>query len=99
MIRPSLADPHTAVAYLRVSTEEQHLGPDAQRAAISVWAQREGVAIVAWHTDAGMSGSADVADRPGLALALGALRAHGAGRLVVAKRDQRGARRGLPRGT
>ena len=88
MIRPSLADPHTAVAYLRVSTEEQHLGPDAQRAAISVWAQREDVAIVAWHTDAGLSGSAEVADRPGLALALGALRAHGAGRLVVARRDR-----------
>jgi DNA invertase Pin-like site-specific DNA recombinase len=86
--RTNVTDPRTAVAYLRVSTEEQHLGPEAQRASITAWAAREGVTVVAWHTDAGVSGAADVADRPALAAALGALRALGAGRLVVAKRDR-----------
>ena len=40
-------DTRTAVAYLRVSTDEQHLGPEAQRAAITAWASREGVSVVA----------------------------------------------------
>lgn len=77
-----------AVAYLRVSTEEQHLGPEAQRAAITAWAAREGVTVASWHIDAGVSGAADVAARPALAAALGALRADGAGVLVVARRDR-----------
>jgi len=41
-----------AVAYLRVSTEDQKLGPEAQRAAIEPWAAREGVQVAAWHVDA-----------------------------------------------
>ena len=44
--------------------------------------------MVSWHVDAGVSGAADLADRPALAAALGALRALGAGLLVVAKRDR-----------
>ncbi len=81
-------DPRTAVAYLRASTDDQHLSPDAQRAAIESWAAREGVSVVSWHVDAGVSGAADLADRPALAAALGALRALGAGLLVVAQRDR-----------
>lgn len=82
------ADTRTAVAYLRVSTDEQHLGPEAQRAAIEAWAAREGVTIAAWHTDAGVSGAAEIARRPALLSALADLREHGAGALVVAKRDR-----------
>ncbi len=81
-------NPLVAVAYLRVSTTEQHLGPEAQRAAIETWAKREGVAVVAWHTDAGVSGGSDLADRPALVAALGELRASRAGVLVIAKRDR-----------
>lgn len=81
-------NPRVAVAYLRVSTDEQKLGPEAQRAAIQAWADREGVAVVAWHTDAGVSGGSDIADRPALIAALGELRAARAGVLVVAKRDR-----------
>lgn len=81
-------NPRTAVAYLRVSTDEQKLGPEAQRAQIEAWAQREGVSVVAWHTDAGVSGGSDIADRPALVAALGELRAARAGVLVVAKRDR-----------
>jgi site-specific DNA recombinase len=80
--------PRLAVAYLRASTDDQHLGPEAQRTALTAWAAREGVTIVAWHTDAGVSGGAPIADRPALLAALAALRAHGAGVLAVAKRDR-----------
>jgi site-specific DNA recombinase len=77
-----------AVAYLRVSTAEQHLGPEAQRASIETWAAREGVTIVAWHVDHGVSGGSEIDDRPGLVAALGQVRAEGAGAFVVAKRDR-----------
>lgn len=85
--RPA-TDPRIAVAYLRVSTDEQHLGPEAQRAALLAWAAREGVTIAAWHTDAGVSGAAPLTERPAMLAALGDLRAHNAGVLLVAKRDR-----------
>lgn len=81
-------DRKLAVAYLRASTEEQHLGPEAQRASIDAWARREGVTVVAWHHDAGVSGAAELADRPALLDALGDVAAHHAGVLVVARRDR-----------
>jgi DNA invertase Pin-like site-specific DNA recombinase len=77
-----------AVAYLRVSTDEQKLGPEAQRATIEAWTAREGVFMVAWHTDAGVRGGLDLGDRPGLVAALTDIRAARAGLLVVAKRDR-----------
>lgn len=89
-MRPKHAkgDPARAVAYLRVSTEDQRLGPEAQRAAIEAWAKRDGVVVTSWHTDQGVSGAAPLEDRPALGAAVAALRAEGAGVLVVAKRDR-----------
>ena len=81
-------NPRLAVAYLRVSTDEQRLGPEAQRAAIETWAAREGVTVVAWHVDAGVSGGSDLADRPALAAAFADLRTNRAGVLAIAKRDR-----------
>ena len=81
-------DSLTAVAYLRVLTDRQELGPEAQRASITAWAAREGVTIVAWHVDAGVSGAAAIADRPELVASLASLTVHRAGVLVVAKRDR-----------
>jgi DNA invertase Pin-like site-specific DNA recombinase len=80
--------PRLAVAYVRVSTEEQRLGPEAQRSSIEAWAAREGVQVAAWHVDQGVSGGSDLGDRPALLTAIAALREHGAGLLVVAKRDR-----------
>jgi len=77
----------TAVAYLRVSTDDQKLGLDAQRALVTAWVGREGVTVAAWFTDE-LSGGLDLADRPALLAALAALRAERAGVLVVAKRDR-----------
>lgn len=88
MKRTRPGNPLEAVAYLRVSTEDQKLGPEAQRATIAAWALKAGVAIVAWHTDQGVSGGSEIDDRPALVAVLGELRASKAGLLVIAKRDR-----------
>jgi site-specific DNA recombinase len=80
-------NPTVAVAYLRVSTEDQALGPEAQRAAIERWAQAQGVTVASWHVDQGVSGATPVEDRPALLDALAAVQ-QGAGILVAAKRDR-----------
>jgi DNA invertase Pin-like site-specific DNA recombinase len=85
--RKKVGDPKVAVAYIRVSTEEQNNGPEAQRAAISQWAEREKVRVAAWHEDR-LSGSTPADERPGLVAALSALGESGAGLLVAAKRDR-----------
>lgn len=85
-VRPG--SPLVAVGYVRVSTEDQNLGPQAQRAALDAWALRSGVELVAVYEDHGVSGATPVADRAGLLAALDALRVHGAGLLVAAKRDR-----------
>ena len=81
-------DPKVAVGYLRASTDEQHLSPEAQKAGIEVWADRESVSVVAWHVDQGVSGSYELDDRPGLLAALGELRVVRAGILVIATRSR-----------
>ncbi len=80
--------PLVGVAYIRVSKDEQKLGPEAQRSAIEAWAAREGVHVVAWHVDQGVCSVTPVDQRPALVAALASVRAHGAGVLVVAKRDR-----------
>jgi DNA invertase Pin-like site-specific DNA recombinase len=85
--RRSAGNASLAVGYLRVSTDEQNLGPEAQRAAIERWAASRGVRVVAWHEDR-LSGATPVEDRPALLAALAGLREHRAGLLVAAKRDR-----------
>jgi DNA invertase Pin-like site-specific DNA recombinase len=82
-----VGDAKVAVAYLRVSTQEQDLGPEAQRAAISTCAECQGVRVVSYFEDR-LSGATKVEDRPAMLEAFGALRATGAGLLVAAKRDR-----------
>jgi DNA invertase Pin-like site-specific DNA recombinase len=80
-----------ALGYLRVSTEGQvdsGLGLDAQRASITAAAGRLGLALADIFTDAGLSGSLDIADRPGLFAALNALKRGDV--MIVAKRDRLG---------
>lgn len=81
----------TAVAYLRVSTQDQAdsgLGLEAQRAAIAAWAQRAGVTVAAWMQDEGVSGSTPFAERPAGSMAM--LMAKRGMLLIVAKRDRLG---------
>lgn len=82
------SDRPAAVAYVRVSTDEQALGPEAQRAAVTAWAAANGHDLVAVFEDLGISGGADLDDRPGLLAALDAVRHHGGAVLLVAKRDR-----------
>lgn len=77
-----------AIGYIRVSTEDQALGPKAQRAQVEAWAARCGATVVAWYVDQGVSGATPVAQRPALLRAIAALREHGATVLVAAKRDR-----------
>ena len=91
MPRPRLCPPglpSRAVAYLRASTDDQKLGPEAQRAEIERWAQQQGVEVVAWQLDQGVSGGDDLEARPGLVAAVGLLRELRAGLLVVSRRDR-----------
>jgi len=75
----------SAVAYIRVSTDQQHLGPEAQRAAIRAWATRVGEGVSAWHEER-VSGATPIERRPELLAAIGELRK--GDMLVVARRDR-----------
>lgn len=80
-----------AAGYLRVSTADQAdsgLGLDAQRASITAYAERTGLTIAGWFTDAGVSGSTAPDRRPGMGAALDTLTEHGAGVLLAAKLDR-----------
>lgn len=79
---------NVAIAYLRVSTEDQHLGPEAQREAIERWAKEKDMTILSWHIDKGISGSIPPEERPAFLTALEDLVAQRAGVLVAAKRDR-----------
>jgi DNA invertase Pin-like site-specific DNA recombinase len=86
--RSPAADARKVIGYVRVSTEEQALGPAAQREALARWCAANGAALVACFEDSGVSGGAALDKRPALLAALAALEAHGAGVLLVAKRDR-----------
>jgi site-specific DNA recombinase len=80
-----------AIAYVRVSTDQQvdsGLGLDAQRRSIEQAAARLGLAIAGSYTDAGLSGSKSIEDRPGLLDAVTALKRGDV--LLIAKRDRLG---------
>lgn len=81
-------NPARAVLYVRVSTDAQDLGPDAQREAAERWAKGRGVEIVATHVDKGVSGAAPLDKRPALLSALEDLPAQNAGILLVSRRDR-----------
>ena len=78
-----------AIAYIRVSTEEQAstgVSLDAQREKIAAYASLYDLDIIETISDAGISGK--TMDRPGLQRALDMLRTGKAGALVVVKLDR-----------
>jgi len=81
-------NPSRVVGYVRVSTDEQNLGPEAQRDALTRWCEANGAELVAVHVDHGVSGGAPLDRRPALVDALADLSALSAGVLLVAKRDR-----------
>ena len=82
---------HSAVAYCRVSTQEQGksgLGLDAQRATIQAFASREKIRIVEWYTEIESGKVSDTVNgRPQLGAALKAAKAIG-GPVIVSKLDR-----------
>ena len=78
--------PVRVVGYVRVSTDEQHQGPRAQRDEIERWCAARGAELVAVHEDCGVSGAAALDARPGLLAAIDDLAAGAV--LLVAKRDR-----------
>lgn len=75
-----------AIGYVRVSTEEQALGPEAQRQAIEKWCGTNGASLIAVHEDIGISGGADLDKRAGLMAAIEALEKGSV--LIAAKHDR-----------
>ena len=75
----------SAVGCIRVSTEEQTLGPEAQRVALQRWADTRRLSLVAVHEDRGVSGAAPLDRRPGLLAALASLETRAAAYLVAAQ--------------
>jgi DNA invertase Pin-like site-specific DNA recombinase len=86
-----------AIGYIRVSTQEQQLGPKGQARELERWAKREGLQLVALFVDQGVSGARPVSERPALLAALAALTDTGSGVLVATKRDRLARDRDIPR--
>jgi DNA invertase Pin-like site-specific DNA recombinase len=85
---PGIRDGNRAVAYLRVSTDEQSASIEAQRQAIQSIAKLRGLVIVGEYVDENISGSLELESRPALSAALKALADNMADRLVVSKLDR-----------
>lgn len=76
-----------AIGLIRVSTPDQQLGLEAQRAAIQRFAAEHGIDVPSIHTEV-VSGGAPMAERHGLIAAMLEVEATGALHLIVAKRDR-----------
>jgi DNA invertase Pin-like site-specific DNA recombinase len=61
---------------------------EAQRRAIAAWAKRQGATVLQWCEDPGISGGADLENRPGMLAALAGVRELKADVLVAAKADR-----------
>lgn len=86
--RQRTTDATLAVGYVRASTDDQALGPDAQRAALQAYCDRAGLTLAVVHEDLGISGATPLDRRPGMVAALASLTTLRAGVLLVAKRDR-----------
>tara|TARA_B100002019_G_scaffold230409_1_gene203824 strand:- start:69 stop:839 length:771 start_codon:yes stop_codon:yes gene_type:complete len=89
MVQADKQTRRSAVAYLRVSTDEQAnsgLGLKAQKDRIKQYAKSQGLHIKKYYTDAGVSGARGAASRPALNDMLTSLTAGTT--VLVAKRDR-----------
>jgi DNA invertase Pin-like site-specific DNA recombinase len=79
-----------AVSYLRVSGKGQADGdgPDRQRDAIARFARSSGLSVVEEFSDLGVSGTRELADRPGLAALLDRLESNGVRTVIVERADR-----------
>lgn len=79
-----------AVSYVRVSGKGQADGdgPERQRQAIDRYAQSSRLAIVEEYSDLGVSGTRELADRPGLARLIDRLESNGVRTVIVERADR-----------
>jgi len=76
------------IGYLRVSTDEQSLGAEDQRIKLKKWCNARKGSLLEVFEDIGISGGNAIDKRPGLILAIKALKEQKAGILLVSKRDR-----------
>ena len=79
-----------AVSYLRVSGKGQADGdgPERQRQAIARYAKSAGLTLLEEFSDLGVSGTTELADRPGLAQLLDRLESNGVRTVIVERADR-----------
>tara|TARA_R110000868_G_scaffold93573_5_gene258801 strand:+ start:797 stop:1444 length:648 start_codon:yes stop_codon:yes gene_type:complete len=78
-----------AIGYIRVSTDEQALGAEAQAVALQAYADSHGLDLQPSHIDRGISGATPLDGRPGLLAAVAQL---GPGDVLLVTRRDRLAR-------
>lgn len=76
----------SAIGYLRCSTKDQDLA--AQRQTILSYATAQGLTVVSWYEDFGVSGGLPIDERPGLLAAIEGLRTDRPSLMLVAKWDR-----------
>jgi DNA invertase Pin-like site-specific DNA recombinase len=76
------------IGYIRVSTEDQNLSPEAQKLVLVKFCETNSYTLVKVYEDIGLSGSLGPADRPMLMAALEDLKKYDNPALLVAKRDR-----------
>jgi DNA invertase Pin-like site-specific DNA recombinase len=76
------------IGYVRVSTDDQKLGSEAQKAALNAWCEARGFDLKGVYVDEGVSGGAEIEKRPGLLEAIDALDHFNAGIVLATKRDR-----------
>src|SRR5437870_91990 len=79
-----------AVSYLRVSGRGQvdGDGPERQRQAIARFAKAGSYTVVEEYSDLGVSGTTELADRPGLAALLDRLESNGVRTVIIERADR-----------
>lgn len=77
-----------AVAYIRVSTDDQTLGPQAQKSQIQAYAAQHDLEVTHWFEDLGYSGATALEDRPGLLAVTDHCAQHKGTKVLIAKRDR-----------
>lgn len=79
-----------AVSYIRVSGKGQADGdgPERQRQAIARYAKANGVQLMEEFSDLGVSGTRELADRPGLAALLDRLESNGVRTVIIERADR-----------
>lgn len=86
--RKTKANKQLVVAYVRVSTDEQRLSPQAQLVELEAFAKKSGLTIAASFEDVGVSGAAELGECPGLLSAISKVQELKAGGLLVLRVDR-----------